>query len=419
MLLSFRMVPRTKVSRYELLDELWEPSLEAQTGIPKRARTPVRVKAYLPAPLSDLEVELGQKNVQAVLDAQEAIADAQRYADTVGVNTIAQQLLRSEAIASSQIEGIDVPSHRALAKALAGNQHRESAQAALANIDAVRWIYKWAADSRAPFTREVIRDIHKRLAAADRFLAKHAGQVRTRQNWIGRDPYTPAGADFIPPPARHVKKLLDDLCDYLNRQDIPPLVQAAVAHVQFETIHPFVDGNGRVGRSLIGAVLARRDVCKDVIPPVSLALSREREAYVGALTAWRFDEDGAAHWITLLARSAEDAALASARLAAQVDDLQDNWREQAGKPRADSAAAAVIELLPAYPILNAEKVAELTGRSGVAARSALNHLEEAGVLQRVTVGKRNRMWESTGLFALVDEMERELSGGNRGAARTQ
>jgi Fic family protein len=123
---------------------------------------------------------------------------------------------------------------------------------------------------------------------------------------------------------------VDDLCDYLNRQDIPPLIQAAVAHVQVETIHPFVDGNGRVGRSLIGAVLARRDVCTDVIPPVSLALSREREAYVEALTAWRFDEGGAAHGISLLARSAEDAALASARLAAQVDELQDNWREQQG-----------------------------------------------------------------------------------------
>src|SRR5215218_406482 len=164
MLVSFRMAIGTKVSRYEFLDELWEPSREAQTGIPKRARTPVRVKAYLPAPLSELELELGQKNVQAVLDAQEAIADAQRYADTVGVNTIAQQLLRSEAIASRQIEGIDVPSHRALAKALAGNQQRESAHAALANIDAVRWIYKWAADCRAPFTREVIRDVHTRLA---------------------------------------------------------------------------------------------------------------------------------------------------------------------------------------------------------------------------------------------------------------
>jgi Fic family protein len=280
-------------------------------------------------------------------------------------------------------------------------------------------VYGWAAESRAPFTWEVIRGIHRRLAAADRFLAKHAGKVRTRQNWIGDDPYTPAGADFIPPPARRVKGLLDDLCEYANRSDVPPLVQAAVVHVQFETVHPFVDGNGRVGRSLIGSILARREVCREVIPPISLALSRQSDEYVDALTAWRFQEGGARHWITLLARATEDAALASARLAAQVADLQERWREEAGRPRADSAAAAVIDLLPAYPILDAQKVAEMTGRSEVAARNALNHLQEAGVLQQVTVGKRNRMWESTGLFALVDEMERELSAGNRGAARTQ
>lgn len=413
------MAPATKGSSYELLDELWEPSPEARTGIPKRARTPVTVQAYVPGRLSDLDLHLDGETVQAVLDAQEAVADAQRYADTVGVNTIAQQLLRSEAIASSQIEGIDVPSHRALAKALAGNQHRESARAALANIDAVRWVYGWAAESREPFSRGVIREIHTRLAAADRFLAKHGGKIRTGQNWIGHDPYTPAGADFIPPPARRVKPLLDDLCEYANREDVPPVVQAAVVHVQFETLHPFVDGNGRVGRSLIGAVLARRGVCHDVIPPISLALARQSDAYVDALTAWRFQDGGVRLWITLLARATEDAALASARLAAQVAELLEAWREQAGRPREDSAAAAIIDALPAYPIVDAEKVAEITGRSLVAARNALNHLEKTGVLQQVTVGKRNRMWESTGLFALIDEMERELSAGRRGAARTQ
>ena len=409
----------TQGSHYQLLDELWEPSPEAQTGIPKRARTPIRVQAYVPARLSTLDLELDDKTVQAVIDAQEAVAEAQRYADTVGVNTIAQQLLRSEAIASSQIEGIDVPSHRALAKTLAGRQHRESAQAVLANIDAARSVYTWAAESSDPFSREVLRDIHIHLATADRFLAKHAGKIRTRQNWIGRDGHTPAGADFIPPPARRVKPLLDDLCEYANRWDIPPLVQAAAVHVQFETVHPFVDGNGRVGRSLIGAVLARREVCRDVVPPISLALSREREGYVEALTAWRFDEGGAKQWISLLARATEDAALASARLAVQVTELQERWREQAGRPREDSAAEAIIQLLPAYPILDVDKVVEVIGRSPVAARNALNQLEKAEVLRQVTVGKRNRMWESTGLFALIDEMERELSGGNRGAAGTQ
>lgn len=413
------MESATQGSRYELLDELWQPSPDVITGVPKRARRSVRVQAYVPAPLSDLTLTLDETTVQAILDAQEAVADAQRYTDTVGVNTIAQQLLRSEAIASSQIEGIDVPSHRALAKAVAGHQHRPGAQAALANIEAVRWVYGWAAGSGDPFSTDVIRDIHKRLAAADRFLAAHGGKIRKGQNWIGHDPYTPAGADFIPPPARHVKGLLEDLCNYANRWDVPPLVQAAVVHAQFETVHPFVDGNGRVGRSLIGAILARRDICRDVIPPISLVLAREREGYVDALTAWRFEEDGPERWIGLLARAAEDAALASGRLAGQVATLQQRWREQAGDPRKDSAAAAIIHALPEYPILDVEKAAGLTGRSEVAARNALNQLEEKGVLAQVTVGKRNRMWECTGLFALIDEMERELSAGQRGPARTQ
>ena len=269
--------------------------------------------------------------------------------DAVGVNTIAQQLLRSEAIASSQIEGIDVPGHRALAKAAASNQHKLGAQLVLANIDAVRWVYDWAASSGDPFSPVVICEIHRRLATADRHLSAHAVQIRTRQNWIGRDPYTPVGADFIPPPAREVQSLLQDLCAYANRNDVAPVIQAATVHAQFETIHPFADGNGRVGRSLIGAVLARRQICRDVIPPVSLVLSRDRAAYINALTTWRFETDGYRQWIAELATACEAAALASTRLAGQVSDLQDRWREAAGHPRRDSAAAAIIDALPAYP----------------------------------------------------------------------
>jgi Fic family protein len=400
-------------------EELWEPSTLALTGVPKRARRAARIRAYVPIRLVDRSFSIDAEAVQAVIDAQDAIREAQQYADTVGVNTIAQQLLRSEAIASSQIEGIDVPGHRALAKAAAGNQHKPGAQLALANIEAVRWVYDWAASSIDPFSPDVICEIHRRLAIADRHLSTHAGQIRTRQNWIGRDPYTPVGADFIPPPAREVPEMLQDLCAYANRHDIAPVIQAAAVHAQFETIHPFADGNGRVGRSLIGAILARRQICRDLIPPVSLVLSRDRDAYIAALMAWRFEIDGYRQWIVELATACEAAALASARLAGQVADLQDSWRDAAGHPRRDSAAAAIIDALPAYPILNADSAATLTGRSEVAARQALNNLTETGVLQQVTVGKRNRMWESVGLFALIDEMERGLSAGLRGPAVTQ
>ena len=121
---SLRMAaPAKGTERFRWSDEIWKPSTPALAGLPKRARRSTRIRAYIPVPVSEASFSLDDEAVQAVIDAQDAVKEAQQYADTAGVNTIAQQLLRSEAIASSQIEGIHVPSHRALAKAAAGNQH--------------------------------------------------------------------------------------------------------------------------------------------------------------------------------------------------------------------------------------------------------------------------------------------------------
>ena len=203
----------------------------------------------------------------------------------------------------------------------------------------------------------------------------------------------------------------------MERVDLPPVAQAAIAHVQFETIYPFPDGNGRVGRALIGASLCRSGLCRDVVPPISLVLAGRKDDYVDALTAFRRGEDDA--WLLLLAESAELAAGAAIQLADQIAALQDRWREQAGRPRADSAAEQLIRLLTAEPVLDVERAAARLGRSPEGIRQALNRLEEAEVVQLTTVAKRNRVWESIGVFALVDEMERALSGGARGAAATQ
>jgi Fic family protein len=210
--------------------------------------------------------------------------------------------------------------------------------------------------------------------------------------------------------------LLVDLCDFLNRVDLPPVAQAAIAHVQFETVHPFPDGNGRVGRALIGASLSRSGVCRDVVPPISLVLSGRKDHYIEALTEFRRGEDDS--WLLLLAESAAQAAHASIELADQIAELQEQWREQAGRPRSDSAAEQIIQLLPAEPVLNVEMAVARLGRSDEAVRQALIRLEGAGIIQLTTVAKRNRAWESIGVFALVDEMERRLSGGARGVAAT-
>jgi Fic family protein len=402
-------------SRYRLEEVVWQPELD--TFGPRRARTPLRVRAYVPATLSTQRWRFSSEVTAALGDAQAAITTAQQHAEHIGLHTVAQRLLRSESMASSQMEGLIVPSHRSLAKAEIGKQHKETAQAALANIAAVKWAYAWALDPDQPFSSDAIKAIHERIAAADRWLAPHAGRFRERQNWIGSDSYSPAGADFIPPPPAHVPALIDDLCAFLNRVDLPPVAQAAIAHVQFETIHPFADGNGRVGRALIGTSLSRSGVCRDVVPPISLVLAGRKADYIAALTAFRDADDEP--WLLLLAESAEHAAHASVELADQIAELQQQWREQAGNPRADSAAEHIIRLLPAEPVLNVERAAALLKRSQEAIRQALNRLEEAGVVQLTTVSKRDRAWESIGVFALVDEMERSLSGGARGGAATR
>jgi Fic family protein len=128
-------------------------------------------------------------------------------------------------------------------------------------------------------------------------------------------------------------------------------------------------------------------------------LRNHAEGYVEALTAWRFDDDGPDRWVRLLAAACETAALASEQLASAVTALMRRWREQAGYPRADSSAEAIIRALPAAPIISSKHGQQITGASEAATLRALNHLAATDVLAQVTVGRRNRQWESVGLFA--------------------
>lgn len=378
----------------------------------------------MPAPVAELNLRLSQQTLAAVADAEVRVAAAQTHADRVGVSTIAVQLLRSEAIASSQMEGIATPGNRALARALMNSEAGRGrptapAVATIANVVAVRGAYERAAAASGPMSPGDIRATHAAIAQSDRWLAQHAGCVRDSQNWIGHDSATPVGADFVPPPARMVDDLLADLCRYCSRVDVSPMLQAAVAHAQFETIHPFADGNGRVGRTLIGEILCRGGLARDVIPPTSLVLGGRREGYVAGLTAWRFDPDGPDRWITLVAEAVEQAAAGSIQLADNVAALQQRWHDAAAHRRSDSSARALIDLLPAHPMITPEIAAGILGRSYETGRVALQQLEADGVLAQVTLGRRNRAYETVGLFALVDDLERDLSRGSVSSASTR
>src|SRR5207253_3610494 len=159
---------------------------------------------------------------------------------------------------------------------------------------------------------------------------RHGGTMRTAQNWIGGSDYNPCSASFVPPPPEYVERFLDDLCAFCNDDTLPAIAQAAIAHAQFETIHPFIDGNGRTGRALIHVILRRRGLVSRVVPPVSLVLATWSKDYVAGLTVTRHlgaPESPEAHtglnlWISLFARAMRRAVTDAQIYEQRVREIQ-------------------------------------------------------------------------------------------------
>lgn len=371
----------------------------------RTARRGFTYHAYVPKTIGDDEFPLSSAIAAAAANAEEAARQLNEDPPgQVNLETLARQLLRAESVASSRIEGL-VLSHRRLARAAFDPQARDiTARAVLANIKALEQAVFIGATVRE-FERRHLLDIHRTLLEGTR--DEHlGGVVREEPSWIGGDATSPRNAEFIPPPPECVPDLLDDLCSFVNREDVPAVLQAGIAHVQFETIHPFHDGNGRVGRALILAVLKRRGVAPKYPPPVSLALAGNADRYIAGLSSFRLGntED----WYRVFTDAVFNASNGARGFANQVAALQAQWIEAARRPRAGSGARRLIALLPSHPIVNVKVAAELLGGSGEQARLAVARLEQADVLRQTTLGKRNRAWESVGLFDLLDQLERSL-----------
>jgi Fic family protein len=269
---------------------MYNPTLYA----PPRYRKACRYEAYIPIPLAELPFSLGAAASGVVSDAEQAIQRLNASAQPA-LAPLARLLLRTESIASSKVEGLQVGVRelaRAEAKVETGQNVGPTALEVLANVDAMQLAVD-AATHADVFTVDQITAIHARLMTNAPNASRIAGRIRSTQNWIGGNDYNPCGADFVPPPAEHVAPLLDDLCATVNDATLPPLVQAALVHAQFETIHPFEDGNGRTGRALVQVVLRRRGLAPDYVPPISIVLANARDRYIAGLTAFREDGVGA------------------------------------------------------------------------------------------------------------------------------
>jgi Fic family protein len=232
-----------------------------------------------------------------------------------------------------------------------------------------------------------------------------AGKWREKQGWVGGQ--APTHAAYVPPPHGEIPRLMEDLCTFMNRTDMPALAQAAIAHAQFENIHPFIDGNGRVGRCLIHTVLRRRGLTPTYVPPVSVLLAARRNDYFAGLEDFR--GDGLYRWLDFFADAMDTAAREAEGLAAIMDDLQERWLGRFSRPpRADSAVRRVIAVLPAHPVLDVRVVMNRLEISERASGAALASLEEVGILKQVTKRIRGRVWECPDLFEVIREFEAAL-----------
>lgn len=380
---------------------------DPRSHAPRKYRRACSYDAYIPDFLSDLTLSLEAELAGIVSEAEAAVQELNASARPA-LAPLARLLLRTESIASSKVEGLQVGARklaRAEAKLESGGKAGATTEEILGNIDAMQLAIEEAARV-ARFGRPELEAIHVRLM--ERAMNQHvAGRIREEQNWIGGNDHNPCGADFVPPPPEHVLPLLDDLFQAMDDDRLPPLVQAALVHAQFETIHPFHDGNGRTGRALIHVVLNRRGIAPEYVPPISVVLANNRDRYMAALTAYR--EDGIGQWIEHFAAATATAAnLASAYLQA-VAELSEDWRRALrhlpSPPRSDAAAWAIIDVLPAHPIITASVAAAATGRAKPRVYQALETLEEAGVLLPLTKKRRNQSWEANGLFDLLEGLE--------------
>ncbi len=373
---------------------------------PARFRSACHYDVFLPEPLAGFEPTLAAATVGVV-------SDAERRLQRLGAGSaeasgpLARLLLRTESIASSKVEGLQVDARdlaRSEARADTGGKLNPTIAEVLANIDAMELASEESSSAEA-FGRDEIVAIHRQLMTAAP-NARVAGGIRTVQNWIGGNDHNPCGADFVPPPPEHIEPLLADLCDAMADESLPPLIQAALVHAQFETIHPFDDGNGRTGRTLIHVVLRRRGLAEVFVPPISVVFARGRDRYIDGLTAYR--EGEVDRWVETFATAAIQATDLAASYLDEVAQLIERWRAMlraTTNPRADAAAWAIIDVLPAQPVVSSAIAGAVTGRAKAPIHNALEQLADAGVLVPIAGGRRNRSWEAAGLLDLIADLE--------------
>ncbi|WP_349903420.1 Fic family protein [Parafrigoribacterium humi] len=338
------------------------------------------------------------KTEKALLTVAQADTDAEGHSAA-----LSRFMMRSESVASSKIERITATAVD-YAKAIAGRRGNAAAVSMVAASSALHELITTVSE-HGHFELEHITSAHRALMANDPDEADYAGRLRDVQNWIGGSDYSPRDALHVPPAPERVPELMADLVAYLNRDDVPVMVQAAIGHAQFESIHAFTDGNGRIGRALVSAVLRRRGVTRNAVVPLASGLLARRDGYFASLGTYRRGDP--APLIDLFARSARAAAECSRESIARLKAMPGEWAAEL-RPRAGSAAAALIHAFYDHPVMSADEIEIRSGSVASQAYRALDRLTRAGFIEEITGRKKNRVWAASEALAELDELDRRI-----------
>jgi Fic family protein len=306
-------------------------------------------------------------------------------------------MIRSESISSSWIEGIR-ENARAIAVAQIGDEaSSHNATSVIRNVDAMKDAIQLL--GAGAWTHEKVLDIHHDL------LPWHRPGYRTEQVWIGGT--NKFNADYAGPPHEVVYPYMDDLLDYANTSGDLPVVQAAIIHAQFETIHPFEDGNGRVGRALFHGVLKRAGLIDSGVIPLSNVLRNDMNGYIKALTNYRYDGDDRAPalnaYVEQFLEYVSAAASAAERFRLAAIDIHQRWKQSVSGFRSDSSIHRAVDLLVEYPVISARFLADNLGISTVTAQKLVKQLDSVGIVRAAT-GKyrKSALYQADDILDLLE-----------------
>lgn len=395
----------------QLVERKWRGNEYAVRRVDRRAG---RYQAYVPHEIKDWQPVMPADVSGFLAESERGLLEtAAAMQHDMGTDGL---LFWSESLGSSHIEGV-MPSTRKVVHALARRSHwpdrsfHEPVFEVVGNIQATESAIAMLVDGRS-LTVDSLCQAH--LLLMDTSPTPHlGGVVRSKQNWLGGASWHPLEAAFVPPPPENCHELLLDLLAYVERDDHSPLLQAALAHAQFEMIHPFDDGNGRTGRALLYAILKRSCPSAAMVPPVSLALSRNRDRYIEALAQFQRyvgppddprRSSALMPWLEELAAATRDTCSAVRSYQKAVARLQQKWRTRVGGRKNRSIALKAIDLLPTNPSLSVRSLAGLSNSSEARSGAALRRLEEVGILSGRRADAGLRLYDADQIYAMHEVM---------------